>query len=194
MKKEKVIPFKNKEEFMKAWEESYSLPRSAFMKYWDLYYSYSPAKKSDIRLKVRGETNAQHVECVTDKGLLFANSNKIMNWTEALARCYFLDGTKCGQKIKVVDDSKRYRPFQSPQEFLQFYHFTCGELSYGSFESTLCCSGIWLKTENNIFENVVSLGDDGLRIAHSDGVVTWEKLYNRYNFLDGSVCGVLNLK
>ena len=194
MKKEKVIPFKNKEEFMKAWEESYSLPRSTFMKYWDLYYSYSPAKKSDIRLKVRGETNAQHVECVTDKGLLFANSDKVMNWTEVLARCKFLDGTECGQKIKIVDDSKRYRPFQSPQEFLEFYLLTYSELPFKSFESKLCYNGIWLKVGNDIFENVVRLEKEGLYIAHSNGIVSWVDLYNRYKFLDGSICGVLNLK
>lgn len=173
MKKEIVVPFKNKEEFIKAWE---SFP--------------SPIKDLSIRLKVNGETISQDVEYITDRGLLFKNSDKIMNWKEVLARCKFLDDTECGQKIKIVGDSRRYRPFQSPQEFLQFYHFTCGELPYGSFESTLCRSGIWLKTENNIFENVVELGDDGLRIAHSDGVVTWKRLCNRDTFLDGSFCGV----
>lgn len=188
MRKEIVVPFKNKEEFMKAWKIR-SLPWDEFMRAWGL--NNSLFNKLDMRLKVKGETYVQRVKCVTDEGLLFVNSDKVMNWTEVLAKCNFLDGTECGRKIKIVDDSKKYRPFQFPQEFLEFYHLACGKLlPYGNFESILSYSGIWLKTENNIYENVIRLEDKGLYIAHSDGIVTWEDLSNRYSFLDGSICGV----
>lgn len=180
MKKEIAftVSFQNKEEFMEAWRVSQQ-------------YAIKLLQREGIFLNIKGNKDAiVYVECVTDKGLLFEGHITVTNWEEVLNGYEFLDGTECGRKIKIVNKSKRCRPFQSPQEFLQFYHFTCGKFPYGSFESTLCRSGIWLKTENNIFENVVELGDDGLRIAHSDGVVTWERLCNRDTFLDGSFCGV----
>lgn len=111
--------------------------------------------------------------------------------------------------IKKKEEPKpKYIPFESQEEFLNYYAYHRDKLVESSLNHQLSSfGGVWLKGKKpNVLYMVIEIWDEGVVLGDTKTKATnrwcgeyvtvsttteWKELYENYTFLDSSPCGKL---
>lgn len=110
--------------------------------------------------------------------------------------------------IKKEEPKPKYVPFESQEEFLNYYAYHRDKLVESSLNHQLSSfGGVWLKGKKpnvlymviEIWDEGVVLGDTKMRATNqwcgeyvkANTATEWKELCENYTFLDGSPCGKL---
>lgn len=103
--------------------------------------------------------------------------------TENVNRCQFIR--------EVIEKEPKYRPFNSITELIEHW-----EKNYGNSnrpKGTMPLIWIRPKTSDGSMKEallVTEYWSDGVCSTYSQGTISWESLFNEFEFLDGKTCGV----
>lgn len=107
---------------------------------------------------------------------------------------------------KKEEPKPKYVPFESQEEFLNYYAYHKDKLVESSLNHQLSSfGGVWLKGKKpNVLYMVIEIWDDGVVLGDTKTKATnqwcgecvtvntttvWKELYESYTFLDGLPCG-----
>ena len=110
--------------------------------------------------------------------------------------------------IKKEEPKPKYVPFESQEEFLNYYAYHRDKLVESSLNHQLSSfGGVWLKGKKpNVLYMVIAIWDEGVVLGDTKMRATnqwcgeyvkantateWKELCENYTFLDGSPCGKL---
>ena len=125
---------------------------------------------------------------ITDLFISVKNNEKLLqlltvavngnNWID-------IDGEEEGLLLDTLIDNPqyyrikpevKYRPFKNLKECLE--EMQC-HIPYG-----------WIKTDNNVHRLITLLDEDRILIGHREKIWTYEKIFESFNFMDGTPFGV----
>ena len=108
--------------------------------------------------------------------------------------CTFVDkkGTKWALIIIKKEESKKYVPFETLDEFIESYKKAEERIDYSNIEHYIASYGMWLRFNNDdVMCAVTEIWADGVFLGHDHMKIKWEELLNFYTFIDDSPCGKL---
>ena len=120
--------------------------------------------------------------------------------------CPFVDKKGYGRTLIIIkkEESKKYVPFETLDEFIESYKKAEERIDCSNIEGYIASCGMWLKdTDRDVYCSVTEIWNYGVVVGDSNmnttkdgdeyftfnGVTEWKKLFMEYTFLDGSPCG-----
>ena len=93
--------------------------------------------------------------------------------------------------LKKEEPKPKYVPFESADEFINVYDSTNFSVKKGTIENKLLYyGGIWLKDKEMYAKSMVTeIYDDGVILGSNQSEILWNRLLEKFTFLDGSPCG-----